>query len=92
MWTSWGLSPWRGAEADLPPPGLEVAAVAAGADLPERVLPGQPDLDVVGLGRGEAHVPGAEEHHPVVQPQPAEDLGGVVHHPLQRLHAAAPGG
>ena len=40
--------------------GLEIAADRAGADLAIGALPGQPDLDVIGLLRGEAHVAGRE--------------------------------
>src|SRR5262245_2668169 len=49
----------RLAAARLHAPRLELAAVRAAGDLAIHVLPRQPDLDVVGLLRREAHVPGA---------------------------------
>src|SRR5579862_1609335 len=48
--------------AGVHPPGLEVSAVRAGADLAVHALARQPDLDVVGLARREAHVAGAQQH------------------------------
>ena len=49
-------------------------------DFAIHVLAGQPDLDVVGLLRGKAHVAGAERDDAVVQPEPPQDfLGGGQH-------------
>src|SRR5262249_9179577 len=42
--------------------GLEIAAHRAGGYLAIHVLAGEPDLDVVGLLRGKAHVAGAQRH------------------------------
>ncbi len=59
---------------------LEVAAGRAGRDLAERPLPRQPDFEVVGLARREAHVARAEQHAAVVQAQPLQHgLGGARH-------------
>ena len=72
-----GLGPARRAVADSRPPGLEVPKIAARGDLPVGVLGGEPDLQVVGLGGGEAEVPGAERYRPVVEPQELEHPLGV---------------
>ena len=45
-------------------------------------LPRQPDLDVVGLLRGKAHVAGAQGHHAVVQAEPAQHFLGAGQHAL----------
>ena len=45
-------------------------------------MPGQPDLDVVGLLRGKAHVAGAQRHHAVVQVEPAQHFFGAGEHAL----------
>jgi hypothetical protein len=66
-------SPPVGAEARVHPPRLEVAADRAGRDLAVGVLARQPDLDVVGLPRAEAHVAGAEHDGAVGQAQRLED-------------------
>src|SRR3712207_8766992 len=50
------------------------AEVRAARDLAVDALPGQPDLEVVGAPRGEAHVAGAEQAHPVMEPEAAEHL------------------
>ena len=52
--------------------------VGAGADLAVEVLAGEPDLEVVGLGGGEAHVAGAEEHAAVGKAEAFEDGLGVA--------------
>ena len=49
----------------------------AGRDLFVVVVGRQPDLDVVSLGGGEAHVSGAEGDSPKGKFQPPEDLLGV---------------
>src|SRR5262245_10763152 len=73
------------AVADVGAPRLEVLAVGARGDLPVRVLAGQPDLEVVGLGRREAHVPGAEGDDAVGEPEPLEDLLRIGGELLERL-------
>src|SRR5262249_45945621 len=50
------------AEARLHPAGLELAAIGAAGDLAVGPLPWQPDLDVVGLLGGKAHIAGAERN------------------------------
>ena len=57
--------------------GLKVGAVGAGRDLPVAVLAGQPDFDVIGLGRGKAQVCCAERNHTVGQFQKLQRLFGV---------------
>ena len=57
--------------------------VAARRDLAVGALAGQPDLDVVGLGRGEAHVARAEQHRAVRQAEPLQDLLGVARQALE---------
>ena len=52
-------------------PRLELAADRAGGNLAIHVLARQPDLDVVGLLRGKAHVAGAERDDAVVQARAA---------------------
>ena len=47
-----------GLEADARPPRLESLEVGAGGDFLEPILPGQPDFEVVRLGRGEAQIAG----------------------------------
>ena len=77
-----------GAVAGLHPPGLEIAAVRAAGDLPVGVLARQPDLDVISLARGEAHVPGGQHDHPVRQAQGLQDPLGAGRHALQLLVGA----
>ena len=62
MWTKCDRLAVPGADARVHPPRLEVAADRAGRDLAEGLLARHPDLDVVGLLGGEAHVAGAERH------------------------------
>ena len=75
----------RALEADFGAPGLVVGKVAAGGDFPVEVLPRQPHLDVIGLGRGEAHVAGAQHDDPVGQAQLLKDRLGVLEQELQLL-------
>ena len=63
-------------------PRLEVGADRAARDLAIGALPRQPDLDVVGLGRGEAHVAGAERHGAERQVEPLQDVLGAGEHAL----------
>ena len=65
------------------PAGLVAFEVAARRDFPVEILPRQPDLDVVGLGRGKAHIPGAQDHHPVVQAQLLQHFFRIVQQTLQ---------
>src|SRR5216684_4922938 len=67
----------RCAVADVGAPGLEVEEVRAGADLAIGLLPRQPHFQVVGLGRGEAHVAGGEGDDAVVQPERLQHGLGV---------------
>ena len=48
----------------------------------DRPLPRQPDLDVVGLLRGETHVAGAQRHDAVMQVEPPQHLLGAGEHAL----------
>ena len=73
-----GLLRAGGAVADVGAAGLEALEVGAGADLAVELLAGEPDLEVVGLGGGEAHVAGAEEHAAVGQAEGFEDGLGVA--------------
>ena len=75
----------RRLEADRGPAGLEILEIGAGRDLPVLVLSRQPDLDVVGLGRGEAQVAGAERDHPVVQAELLQDALGVAEELFQLI-------
>src|SRR5690606_1063697 len=77
-----GLPLVLGAKTRAHAPRLEVAAVGAAGDLAIAPLPRQPDLDVVGLARGEAGVAAGEHHDPVRQLQPAQDLLGARGHAL----------
>src|SRR5690606_9837151 len=54
-----GPLPFGRTIASLHAPRLEIAADRTGRNLAIGVLAGQPDLDVVGLLRAEAHVAGA---------------------------------
>src|SRR5690348_14734350 len=71
-----------GAEARGHAPRLELAAIGAARDLAIRRLPRQPDLDVIGLARGEAHIAAAEEHHAIGKPEPLQHLLGACGHAL----------
>src|SRR5579885_664179 len=80
--------PFRGPEPRLHAARLEVAAVGAAGDLAIGALTGQPNLDVIGLTRGEAHVARAQQHHAVGEPEALQDLLGAVRHPLVLLGGA----
>ena len=79
-------------ETDGGPAGLIILEITARGNLPVEVLTRQPHLDIIGLGRGKAHVPGAQHHHPVMQPQFLEDLLRVLQQTLQMLVGALRGG
>src|SRR6185437_13686098 len=76
------------AEACANPPGLKLAAIRAARDLAIGVLPRQPDLDVVGLARGESHIARAEQHHAIGEPETLQHLFRTNRHPLVLLHRA----
>src|SRR5208283_1494762 len=69
-------------EADVRAAGLEALEVGARADLAVEALPRQPDFQVVGPGRGEAHVAGAEQYAAIGQAEEFEDAFGVTRQPL----------
>src|SRR6267378_6877810 len=64
-------------EARLHTPRLECFKVAARRDLTVSILPGEPDLDIVGLGRGEAGVTGAKRDDAVRQLELFQDRLGM---------------
>ena len=70
---------------DVRAPRLERLGVAAGRDLPVFLLARQPDLDVVGLGRREPHVAGAEDDRAIREPQPLQHRLGVDGQRLEHL-------
>ena len=76
-----------GTVAEVRPARLEVAAERAGGDLPVRLLSREPDLEVVGLGGGEAEIAGRERHHAVRQAEQVEDPAGVAGHLLELREA-----
>ena len=81
VWTKRGLAVLR-AIAGVHAPRLEIGADRARRDLAIGPLPRQPDLDVVGLGRGEAHVAGAQRHDAIGQIEPLQHLLGAAEHAL----------
>src|SRR5205807_6346710 len=56
------------------PARLERLEVRAGGNLLISVLPRQPDLDIVSLRRRESHVPCAQHHRAVWQPEASQDI------------------
>ena len=78
VWTNSDFLLAGGAEADVGAAGLEGFEVGAGGDFAVELLAGEPDLEVVGLGGGEAHVAGAEQHAAVGQAEEFEDALGVA--------------
>ena len=87
-----------GPAADAGAARLIGLAVGAGGDLAVGLLARQPDLEIVGLGGGDAHVAGRQRHHAVGQLEqlqhslgvPGELLESVVARPrrgeLHQLH------
>ncbi len=73
-----GLARPSWAVADVGAAGLEGLEVGAGRDFAVEVLAGEPDFEVVGLGGGEAHVAGAEEHAAIGEAECFEDGFGVA--------------
>src|SRR5262245_41652211 len=61
---------------------LELASDRARRDLTEHVLPGQPDLDVVCLLRGKAHIASTQRDHAIMQPEPPQHLLRAGEHAL----------
>ena len=55
-------------------PCLEVVVVAAGRYFPILLLSGQPDFKIVGFGRPEADVAGAQDDDPIRERQALQDL------------------
>ena len=71
-----------GLDAGVHPPGLKVAADRAGRDFAEPPLPRQPNLEIIGLLRGEADIARAQRRDPIVQAEPLEHLLGAGRHAL----------
>src|ERR1700733_3687384 len=71
-----------GTITDVRPPRLERLEVRAGGDLAIEPLSGEPDLQVVGLGGREAHVPSAEQHPAIRQAEALQHSLGVARQPL----------
>src|SRR6185437_70302 len=80
--------PFRRTETRLHAPRLELAAIGAARDLAIGPLAGQPDLDVVGLARGEAHVAGAQQHDPIGEAETLQHFLGAGSHALVLLARA----
>src|SRR6185369_11976043 len=77
--TIWALA---GPEARVHAARLVVAAVGAARDLAIAALARQPDLDVVGLARGRAHVATAQHDGAKGNLQAPQHLLGTAGHPL----------
>ena len=84
-----GLAGFRVAVTCLHTACLEVAAVGTGRNFAVLVLARHPDFQVVGLGRAEAHVAGAQRQHPIRQLQQLQHLLGVRRQAFQRLEGLA---
>ena len=78
--------PLFGPEAGLHASGLKVTAHGTGGNFPEAplpiILPGQPDLNIVGHTRAEPHVTCAENNCPVRKLELFQDFLGTVCHAL----------
>ena len=74
-----GLGFRIGAIADIGPPGLEITAVAAGANLEPLLAAGSPHLNIECFDGGEPQVAGAQLDNAVRQPQFLADVLGVAH-------------
>ena len=72
-------------ELDVGAARLERLGIAAGRDLAVGLLARQPDLDIVCLCGREPHVSGTQQHRPVRQLEPLQDLFGVGGQRLQLL-------
>src|SRR6202048_2822117 len=81
------LTIFPAAKARLHAPRLELATHRARRNLAIGILAWQPDLDVVGLLRGETHIAGAERHHPIMQIETAQHLLGTGQHALVLVSA-----
>src|SRR5437867_1554747 len=73
-----GLAP----EPHVHAPGLEVLEVGARRALEPRLRPGGPHVEVVALGRREAEIPAAQQHHAVGERQGLEHVRAVRGEPL----------
>ena len=83
MWTKRVSLRVLGAAARVHAPRLEVAAVGAARDLAIGALPGQPDLEVVGLARRRSRCrPQHSGHDAVGQLQPLQHRLGAADHAL----------
>src|SRR5574337_1124678 len=78
-----GLAGVGVADTRLQATRLEILAVGAAGNLPVSLLAGQPHLEVVGLGRTEAHVAGAQQQLAVWQAESLQHFLGVADHLLQ---------
>ena len=75
-----GLGPARVgiAPARAHPARLKRLEIAARGDFAVTLLPGQPDLDIVGLCGGRARISGTKRNHPVGEPETLKDDLGVA--------------
>src|SRR5712691_4197645 len=62
--------------------GLERAAIRAARNLAVGVLAREPDLDIVGLARGESHIAGRQEHDAIGEAEALQHLLGALGHAL----------
>ena len=76
------------AKADLGPARLELLAVRAGRDLAVCALTREPDLEIVGLGRGEPEVSRRKRDDAIRELEPLQDLLRVRREPLECLVGA----
>ena len=69
-------------------PRLKILAVRAARYLQILPLPRRPNLDVIRLRAAETHVPRAQHHHAIMQPQQLQHLLRIPDHLLQLFVAA----
>src|SRR5258708_4512628 len=67
-----------GRVANIRPPRLKSFEVRAGRNLAEKILPWQPDFNVISLGRRESHIGGTQHDHAVVQAQILQHGVGIL--------------
>ena len=72
-------------EAAVEAARLVVGEAGAGGDLKPLLFTRSPKLEVVALRRREAHVPGAELEHTVVQTEPVQHVLCLLHQNLELL-------
>src|SRR6185295_4498548 len=70
-------------------PRLKVPEEGAARDLAIRVLPREPDLEIVAFAGVRTDVPRAKLHGAVVEPEPHEDLLRVASQELELAQALA---